>query len=115
MPPKRKGTIQATSSLLKEVKVRLKEAKKVPAKDGGAGGKSKPASDKRGKHDVGRNKAPKKGGQIEPLVAETKPVRPSIPSDLDKSIKEIAKRKRLKSPPPPQMPKRGHRTCRKSG
>jgi hypothetical protein len=119
MPPKRKGTTQATSP---QKLVRLEEEKKAPAKDGGTGGKSKPAGGKpkpvggkRSKQAFGRKKAPKQGDQIEPFVAETKPVRPSIPSDLERSIKEIAKMQRLKSPPSPQMPKTGHKTYRKSG
>jgi hypothetical protein len=53
--------------------------------------------------------------ESEPLLVETKKVRPSIPSDLLRTIEEKSRRERLRSPPPPQASKPGHGTGRTSG
>ena len=80
------------------------------AKDGDRGGRAQPAGANQARQPGQRVKAPKKNDKLEPLVVETKKVRPlKIPSDLLRSIEDKSRRKRLRSPPPPHAHKPGHK------
>jgi hypothetical protein len=102
---KRKDKTQAPAQ--QRLKVRLVDAH-ARAKDGDRGGKDQPAGVKQVHQPVQRDKALKKIDKLEPLVVVSKKVRPPLSSDLLRSINEMSKRKRLRSPPPPQTARPSH-------
>ena len=102
-----KGKSQAIAPV--GLKVKLVDAH-ARAKDGNRAGRKQPAGGKQVHQPVRGDKAPKKNDEIEPLLVETKKVRPlKIPSDLLRSIEDKSRRKRLRSPPPPQAHKPGQK------
>jgi hypothetical protein len=100
-----KGKSQAIAPV--GLKVKLVDAH-ARAKDGNRAGRKQPAGGKQVHQPVRGDKAPKKNDEIEPLLVETKKVRPSLSRDQLRSIEEISRRERLRSPPPPQMARPGH-------
>ena len=78
------------------------------AQDGNRAGRKQPAGANQAHQPGQRVKALKKNDKIEPLLVETKKVRPSLSRDQLRSIEEISRRERLRSPPPPQMARPGH-------
>ena len=78
------------------------------AQDGNRAGGKQPAGANQAHQPGQRVKALKKNDKIEPLLVETKKVRPSLSRDQLRSIEEISRRERLRSPPPPQMARPGH-------
>ena len=110
MPKKdtqQKGKNQALAPVGLKVKLVDVHAR---AQDGNRAGRKQPAGGKQVHQPVRGDKAPKKNDEIEPLLVETKKVRHlKIPSDLLRSIEDKSRRKRLRSPPPPQAHKPGHK------
>ena len=101
---KQKGKRQAIAPVGLKVKVVDVHAR---AKDGHRAGRKPPAGGKQVQQPVQRDKALKKNDKLEPLVVENKKVRPSLSSDQLRSIEEISRRERLRSPPPPQTARPG--------
>ena len=101
---KQKGKRQAIAPVGLKVKVVDVHAR---AKDGHRAGRKPPAGGKQVQQPVQRDKALKKNDKLEPLVVESKKVRPSLSSDQLRSIEEISRRERLRSPPPPRTARPG--------
>ena len=101
---KQKGKSQAIAPV--GLKVKLVDAH-ARAKDGNRAGRKQPAGGKQVHQPVRGDKALKKSDEIEPLLVATKKVRPSLSRDQLRSIEEISRRERLRSPPPPQTARPG--------